>query len=145
VNKLLVNLKNRLNESKVQELIEYSVFPDPDKIKETINNYKNQEDLELMGFEFEGNMIGIIGYSIDNNNILQIKHISVDPVERGKGYGRFLIIEMINTRDPLEVHAETDLDAVDFYRSIGFVITSLGEKYPGAERFKCIYKTKMLD
>ena len=33
--------------------------------------------------------------------------------------------------------AETDRDAVDFYRSCGFTIESLGEKYPRIERFLC--------
>ena len=35
--------------------------------------------------------------------------------------------------------AETDKDAVDFYRKLGFSVTSLGEKYPGVERFHCEY------
>lgn len=35
--------------------------------------------------------------------------------------------------------AETDKDAVNFYKKKGFKITSLGEKYPGVERFKCEY------
>jgi len=35
--------------------------------------------------------------------------------------------------------AETDHEAVDFYRRYGFFITSLGEKYPGVERFLCQY------
>jgi hypothetical protein len=30
------------------------------------------------------------------------------------------------------------MNAVNFYRNIGFEITSLGEKYPGVERFQCI-------
>ena len=28
-------------------------------------------------------------------------------------------------------------DAVEFYRKLGFSIESLGEKYPGVERFRC--------
>ena len=35
--------------------------------------------------------------------------------------------------------AETDHEAVDFYRRYVFFITSLGEKYPGVERFLCQY------
>lgn len=38
------------------------------------------------------------------------------------------------------IFAETDNDAVGFYRSYGFEVTSLGEKYPGVERFLCKYK-----
>lgn len=33
--------------------------------------------------------------------------------------------------------AETDADAVGFYRHSGFEVMSLGEKYPGTERFSC--------
>ncbi|EOR21192.1 N-acetyltransferase GCN5 [Niallia nealsonii AAU1] len=37
------------------------------------------------------------------------------------------------------ISAETDNDAVGFYRKNGFKITSLGEKYPIVEWFLCIY------
>ncbi|MDN4071264.1 hypothetical protein NYE70_06050 [Paenibacillus sp. FSL R5-0407] len=48
-------------------------------------------------------------------------------------------IEMINQENSIRrIDAETDMDAVDFYRKIGFQIIRLGEKYPGIERFKCI-------
>ncbi len=36
--------------------------------------------------------------------------------------------------------AETDRDTLNFYQKNGFVVISLGEKYPGVERFKCVYK-----
>jgi hypothetical protein len=39
------------------------------------------------------------------------------------------------------VYAETDEEAADFYRNIGFTVESLGEKYPGIERFKCTFET----
>lgn len=40
----------------------------------------------------------------------------------------------------LLIYTETDNDAVDFYRKYGFEITSLGEKYPGVERFLCEFR-----
>ncbi|HPH97803.1 MAG TPA: hypothetical protein PKW33_16525 [Anaerolineaceae bacterium] len=36
-----------------------------------------------------------------------------------------------------KLSAETDCEAVDFYRRCGFQMESLGEKYPGMERFRC--------
>jgi len=38
------------------------------------------------------------------------------------------------------ITAETVRDAVKFYWSSGFKVTSLGEKYPGVERFLCELK-----
>lgn len=34
--------------------------------------------------------------------------------------------------------AKTDAEAAGFYRCCGFAITSLGEVYPGVERFDCV-------
>ena len=36
------------------------------------------------------------------------------------------------------IEAETDADAVGFYEQVGFTVTSLGESYPGVERFRCV-------
>ncbi|PFE51898.1 GNAT family N-acetyltransferase, partial [Bacillus cereus] len=35
------------------------------------------------------------------------------------------------------IEAETDKEAVGFYKKCNFKIESLGEKYPGIERFYC--------
>ncbi|MNW71139.1 hypothetical protein D3C74_508110 [compost metagenome] len=49
-----------------------------------------------------------------------------------------MISEVSRTAGIETITAETDREAVGFYRSTGFPITSLGEKYPGVERFACI-------
>jgi hypothetical protein len=43
---------------------------------------------------------------------------------------------------PVRIVAETDEESVQFYRNIGFIIRSLGEKYPGVERFLCTYEVE---
>jgi ribosomal protein S18 acetylase RimI-like enzyme len=135
---MLIDIKARLDEAQVQELLELAVFPDPDKLKQVIARYK-QDDRKLLGYESEGEMIGVIGYSFADRQTIEINHIAVVPEMRGKGYGRGLILELLALEKPELVFAETDEDAVDFYRSIGFIIESLGEKYPGVERFKCTF------
>ncbi|MNP39986.1 hypothetical protein D3C76_1335850 [compost metagenome] len=50
-----------------------------------------------------------------------------------------MINEFIKTKKNVRIKAETDKDTVGFYKKIGFSITSLGEKYPGVERFECIF------
>lgn len=61
--------------------------------------------------------------------------IAVAEPLRGRGLGRALVDE-VTARLGLDVlEAETDADSVGFYRSCGFTVESLGEKYPGVERF----------
>lgn len=136
---MLINMTHKLVDPEVRELISYSVFPDPDELEKVINEYQSEPALTLYGYEEENTLIGLIGVYDDGDEQLQIKHIAVQPENRLKGYGRGLILELIEHSKPASIKAETDIEAVDFYRSIGFSIFSLGELYPGIERFHCVY------
>ncbi|PTX64852.1 hypothetical protein C8P63_10170 [Melghirimyces profundicolus] len=54
-----------------------------------------------------------------------------EAVNRPPFIGRKIIREWILEEGMREVTAETDRDAVGFYRRLGFEIRSLGERYPG--------------
>lgn len=136
---MLINLEARLDDRNIQEIVEYSVYSDSEKLVETIETYKNDPELELYGYEVEGEVIGIIGVRLNVKKELQIEHIAITPDNRGLGYGRGIILEVIELKAPTLITAETDEDSVNFYRNIGFEIESLGEKFYGVERFKCVY------
>ncbi|WNQ11925.1 GNAT family N-acetyltransferase [Paenibacillus aurantius] len=139
---MLINIKDRLDEPAIQELLACSVFPDPDRVMETIETYRREPERELYGHESEGEIIGLIGFRLENGGTLTIDHLAVRPDCRGAGFGRGLLLETLELKEPREMVAETDEDAVDFYRSTGFIVVSLGENYPGAERFRCIYRAE---
>jgi ribosomal protein S18 acetylase RimI-like enzyme len=141
LNGLLIPIKSRIYEHEIHELLAYSVFPDPDHFEQTIQDYITNEKLELYGYESDDVMVGILGFQRDETDRLTIQHIAVRPDSRGAGFGRGLILEAIAMFKPVVVLAETDEEAVNFYRSIGFEINGLGEKYPGVERFACSYYT----
>ncbi|MBU7592849.1 GNAT family N-acetyltransferase [Metabacillus halosaccharovorans] len=101
--------------------------------------YLNSFNRELFGFELQGEIIGCIGIENIGFNECVIKHIAVSPVHREKGIGSKMIDYL--SEEYILIIAETDKDVIDFYRKYGFSITSLGEKYPGVERFLCEYKT----
>lgn len=92
---------------------------------------------KLYGFFFEGNIIGCIGIEFNDAGGCEIKHLAVSPKHRGEGVGSKMIRFIQERHSLTSIFAETDQDAVNFYKKIGFVITSLGEKYPGVERFRC--------
>lgn len=138
VNFMLMDVKARIDEASVKELMSLAVFPDPENLEETLDAYKSDDDLELLALEDEDELIGIIG--IENiGKTIAINHMAVHPLYRGVGYGRGLILELIILKEPKEIIAEADEEAIEFYRSVGFSIHSLGEEFPGSERFKCVY------
>ena len=70
-------------------------------------------------------------------NKARICHIAVVPQYRHKGIAVQMIKEIVRMYQLTYLEAETDAEAVKFYKKMGFQIKSLGEKYPGIERFHC--------
>lgn len=136
---MLIDLKPKLDDVDILELLSYSVFPDPAHLDDVRELYRTRPDLKLYGLEDDGELVGLIGYSINEEKWLKIEHLAVYPECRGVGFGRGLILEAIAWENPVVVIAETDEDTVEFYRHIGFQIESLGEVSPGTERFRCTY------
>lgn len=133
------DIRDRLDKPQVYELLEMAVFPDPDRIVEVLREYREDPSLDIRGFYEEETLIGVIGSRMGDDGVLEIRHIAVAPDERGQGYGRGMILTLLEAQNPKAIVAETDEEAVNFYRGIGFTVESLGERYPGVERFRCTY------
>lgn len=142
---MLQSLKDRLQEARVQEIIAYAIFPDANRSEQVIQEYMEDGALHIYGEEADEDLIGILGFSINNAKELEVKHIAVAPEYREHGYGRDMMLELIGLMKPTVIFAETDEEAVDFYRNIGFTAYSLGEKYPNVERFRCEYVVDEVD
>lgn len=137
---MLIDLHDHLQHEYIQELIGYSVYPVQEKVNSAAEMYRSDHH-RLMGYSLDDEIIGIIGYESLPDRVIKIHHLSVDPEFRGLGYGRGMILELIDLIEPKKIIAETDDDAVDFYRNIGFEIVSLGEKLPNAETYECTFVT----
>ncbi|WP_090914585.1 MULTISPECIES: GNAT family N-acetyltransferase [unclassified Bacillus (in: firmicutes)] len=111
------------------------------KVEQEYGKYSKLLNRKLYSLELEGEIVGCIGIEIISVKECEIKHIAVSSVQRDKGIGSNMI-NYISNKYPL-IYAETDNDAVEFYRKYGFEITSLGEKYPGVERFLCEFRNEL--
>ncbi|HET7580162.1 MAG TPA: GNAT family N-acetyltransferase, partial [Bacillales bacterium] len=114
-----------------------AAWPSSEKMAKVCRQYQNNPNCFLFGFRLDEIITGCIGIRTMDNGRAEILHISVLPEYRGTGIGSKMISDIIQSFSLHEIYAETDRDAVEFYRKIGFVATSLGDKYPGVERFLC--------
>jgi len=120
-------------QSDILELLSFAAS----KASEEYRKYFNLAQRKLFICEADHAIIGCIGIEFKTADQAEIKHIAVAPERRGQQIGGKLIEFVCEKYRLSAVFAETDQDAVDFYKKSGFEIMSLGEKYPGRERFWC--------
>jgi len=107
------------------------------RIESEMEKYERDPNRKLYGYVHEDELVGCIGIQLTSSSACEIKHIAVLPSFRGKAIGKQMVEFVISEYRLHRLFAETDMEAVDFYRRLGFSIVSLGEKYVGVERFYC--------
>ncbi len=136
----LLDIRSRLASPEVAELVDQLEYP-PEirraKTAEILRKYQEHPEQPILAAESDGALVGFIGLCLQPPGAAVIQHIAVHHLHREQGIGRGMILEAFRIFSLRQVAAETDAEAVEFYRKIGFSVESLGEKYPGVERFLC--------
>lgn len=140
---MLIDLKQLVESPEVNELLSYAVIDEPAALHRVSTEYREEPELQLCGWEEDGLVVGLVGFEETEDGSLDIRHIAVLPENRGKGYARGMILELLAVRQPRYLLSETEDEiAADFYRSLGFMVYSLGENAAGIELFRCVYEVE---
>lgn len=140
---MLINMTDSHWDHEVRELLEDTFYYDPPEVDKVMDQYRASGSQELYVFEDQEEFIGIIGFTMDEQNQLVITELVIHPQERLKGYGRGIILETIVLKNPSRIITVTDEDGADFFRNIGFQITGLPTNEEGMEQFRCIYEVEI--
>ncbi|MFT9819608.1 GNAT family N-acetyltransferase [Lysinibacillus sp. NPDC056185] len=133
------DIKSTSIQPNVRELLSFATSEK--NVEKEYELYMQSPVRELYGYDLESEVAGCIGIEFLSPSCCEIKHIVVSPNRRGIGIGSKMISFILEKYSFSFMFAETDKDAVNFYKNYGFKIKSLGEKYPGVERFQCILKS----
>lgn len=131
-------IDSKIMDPSVKKLLSYATSAG--KVAGEYEKYVASSKLKLYGESSGDEFFACIGMAFLEEGICEIRHIAVSPEQRGKSIASGMIDAICQLYQPDRVVAETDRQAVEFYRNYGFSIASLGEKYPGVERFRCVYK-----
>lgn len=112
-------------------------MPSEEKIARAIKEYASNDSIRVFGYSKNHVICGIIVLDVSGKECATIKAIAVEENHRKQGIGKGMIHHLIRKALVKVIVAETDDDAVGFYRNTGFIIEDLGEKYEGITRYKC--------
>ncbi len=115
--------------------------PTADRLAQICERYRAEPGWRMLGCRSGEEIVGCLGLALGDAGQATIRHIAVAPGRRGHGIGIAMIRHAVATFALTHLSAETGHEAMDFYRACGFAIQSLGELYPGTERFLCTYTT----
>ncbi len=137
INTKWIDLKTYPNRSAIISLLSDCMYANNEAVLTEFEKYQMTASRTLYGKCNTSELIGLIGVEHNSEYVAELKHIAVRSDYRRCGAGREMIMKYVMEHDIQILIAETDKDSMHFYEKIGFAIASLGEKYPGVERFKC--------
>jgi ribosomal protein S18 acetylase RimI-like enzyme len=126
----------------VHKIIAYASFDgSPEGTRREVEKYQNNDNLNFYGYFCGNEVTGICGFE-EHTDKIEIHLISVDKKQRHQGIGSAMVSELRNKCHKL-IEAETDDDAVNFYRKCGFSVTAFTHLRHG-KRWTCVMKTENL-
>ena len=126
----------------------YNVYKDcmylsnKDKYREKVQSWLMDDWIRIFACVHDSKRKGLLVLKFTSTDQAEIIGISVEEGSRNQGIGSFMIRE-IQLRFPnIKMNAETDRDAVLFYKKNGFQITEIQKNYnvETVTRYLCVKK-----
>ena len=124
----ICDVKEKLSDSAILHLLAPSVFnPTFERLLIRAKKYQADDKSKVYAYSENGEYKGIIVFKTEDNTA-EILDIAVKPEYRKHGIGKSLI-DFIFTQFPIDtITAETDDEAVEFYKRCGFNVIGFGMK-----------------
>ena len=137
----LIQLTSKIDIYQLYDLYKSCMYmPTKEKYSKVIDEFLNDNSIRIFACLHQSEAKGIIVVSFIDPCRIEILGIAVDPSVRSMGIGTYMIRALMNRFNLISVYAETDNDAVDFYRKNGFEILEFYETYnrETVVRYRCI-------
>jgi hypothetical protein len=132
--------RSRHDANEVKDLLAMAVgYPTPERLKNLLDIVYDIQGLKLYVNTEQGKITGIIGVDDSASPHGWILHIAIHPNNRLQGAGRKIIFGLMEMLSLVSIGLETDHEGVVFYRACGFDTAEIRSKWPGVQRFRCIY------
>ena len=131
---MFCDIKDKLDDPIVRMIMSESAFDNsPEAMDYKAAEFRRKSNWSLYGWLENGEVIGVCGFEV-HTDWVEILNIAVKNDVRQRGVGKAMIDTLKMYGKTIE--AETDDDAVDFYRKCGFETTPI-QKY-NVRRWVCV-------
>ena len=133
-----LTLKNEVLQT--YEIYKHCMFmPTEEKFNIKVDQYLNDNSVKIFACFEQDKILGVMVGSFIEQKKIEIIGIAVDASVRGKGVASYMINQVVNNYGLLSIYAETDNDAVGFYRNNNFSVVQFSEIYGNETvvRYKC--------
>ncbi len=133
----ICDIKEIITGPDILKLLAPSVFnPTEERLLNRAKKYQEDENTNIYAYKDNGEHKGIVIFKIANNSAT-ILDIAVKPDYQGQGIGSKLIDFIFNSFNVNNITAETDDDAIGFYKKYGFTVADTKVKFD-AKRYTCV-------
>ena len=105
----------------VQKLLARAMFPDPERVRLQLEAYRTDPSRRVFVWEEEGKAVCAAGVR-QKEDEAEVLHVGTAPGHEGRGHARALLGAVLGHLGAARMVAETDGDAVGFYRRAGFEV-----------------------
>lgn len=136
----LIELTHKNEVYQTYEIYKHCMFmPTEEKFNIKVDQFLDDNSVKIFACCNQDMIEGVMVVFFAEQHKIEVVGIVVDLFARGKGIGSYMINQVIKDYGLYSVYAETDNDAVDFYRKNGFSITELLKTYDDETiiRYKC--------
>lgn len=138
----IIDVKESLCNKSVYSLLAPSVFnPTPERLLTRAEKYQADDKTSVYAYSESGEYKGIIILKIEDNTA-EILDIAVKSEYQGQGIGSMLIDYIFSQFAVSKITAETDDDAIGFYKKYGFTVTDTKVNHD-TKRYVCEYTRKL--
>ena len=136
----ICDIKEIITEPDILKLLAPSVYnPTEKRLLNRAKKYQEDKSTNLYAYKHNGEYKGIVIFRIINN-LATILDIAVKPEHRGQGIGSKLIDFIFNNFNAQNITAETDDDAIGFYKKYGFTVADTKVEFD-TKRYVCVCKS----
>ena len=133
----ICDVKEIITKPDILKLLAPSVFkPTEERLLNRAKNYQEDENANIYAYKHNGQYKGIVIFKIVNN-LATILDIAVKPEYQGQGIGSKLIDFVFNSFNVQNITAETDDDAIGFYKKYGFIVAETKIEFD-TKRYVCV-------